>query len=143
MIGLNCPQIKISDFRRAADAAGEPAAVAAVDVAVGLAFLYHATGILEHREQRQTEDAELAAVGVAGKRQGDRAFGGEVDEVGVMREEHGRCAGGQFFEGFFHVFFAEVGEIGTIHRVVDPRQMEAAAGDLAALVDEDLHARVR
>ncbi len=140
---LNRSQIEVSDFRRATDAAGEPAAVATVDVAIGLAFLYHAPGVLEYGEQRQAEDAELAAVSVAGERQGDHAFGGEVDEVGVMREEHGRCAGGQFFQGFFHVFFTEVGEIGTIHRIVDARQMKAAAGNLAAFVDEDLHARVR
>lgn len=143
MIGLNRPQIEISDFRRAADAAGEPAAVAAVDVAVGLAFLYHAPGVLEHGEQRQAEDAELAAVGVAGECQSDRAFGGEVDEVGVMREEHGRCACGQFFQGFFHVFFAEVREVRPVHWVVDAGEEDAAAGNLAAFVDEDLHTRVR
>lgn len=139
----NRPQIEIGDFRRATDAAGEPAAVATVDVAIGLAFLYHAPRVLEYGEQRQAEDAELAAVSVAGERQGDRAFGGEVDEVGVMREEHGRCACWQFFQGFFHVFFAEVREVRPVHRVVDAGEKDAAAGDLAAFVDEDLHARVR
>lgn len=140
---LDRPQIEIGDFRRTADAAGEPAAVAAVNVAVGFAFLHHAPRVLEHGEQRQAEDAKLAAVGVAGERQGDCTFGGEIDEVGVMREEHGRCACGQFFQGFFHVFFAEVREVRPVHRIVDACQMKAATGDLAALVDEYLHARVR
>ena len=138
----NRPQIEISDFWRAADAAGKPAAVTAVDVAIGLADLDHASGVFEHGEERQAEDAELAAVGVSGKRQGNRTFGRQIDEIGMVRKEYGRCARGQLFHGFFHVFFAKLGEIGPIHRVVDTGEKNAAAGDLAALVDEDLHARL-
>lgn len=77
-------QCEVSDFWRAAQAEGEPAAVAAVDVAVRITDPDHAAGVFEDGEERLAEEAELAAVGVAGQGQGDIIGGTVVDAFGVM-----------------------------------------------------------
>ena len=80
-------QCEVRNLWRAAQAERKPAAVAAVDVAVGIAEFDEAAGVFEHGEERLAEDAELAAVGVAGQGQGDAMGGTVVDAFGVMAEQ--------------------------------------------------------
>ena len=142
-------QGKVRNLRRAAEAEGEPAAVAAVDVAVGIAEFDEAAGVFEYGEERLTEDAELAAVGVASQGQGD-AMGGSVVDVfgglgglargGVCEQDRGDVFG-QILDGLLHVILALCLEMGTVHRVVDAEHVEVLAGHFAALIDEDVDAR--
>lgn len=56
-----------------------------MDVAVGIAELDEAAGVFEYGEERLTEDAELAAVGVASQGQGDAMGGSVVDAFEIGR----------------------------------------------------------
>lgn len=134
-------QGKVGDLRRAAEAEGEPAAVAAVDVAVGIAEFDEAAGVFEDGEERLTEDAELAAVGVASQGQGDAMGGAVVDAFGVMGEQDGGGVGGQILHGLLHVILALFLEMRAVHRVVDAEHVKILAGHFAALIDEDVDAR--
>ena len=134
-------QGKVRNLRRAAEAEGEPAAVAAVDVAVGIAEFDEAAGVFEYGEERLTEDAELAAVGVASQGQGDAMGGSVVDAFGVMGEQDRGDIFGQILDGLLHVILALCLEMGTVHRVVDAEHVEVLAGHFAALIDEDVDAR--
>lgn len=134
-------QCKVGNLRRAAEAEGEPAAVSAVDVAVGIAEFDEAAGVFKYGEERLAEDAKLAAVGVAGQGQGDAMGGAIVDAFGVMAEQNRGDILGQILDGLLHVILALCLEMGTVHRVVDAEHVEVLAGHFAALIDEDVDAR--
>lgn len=112
-----------------------------MDVAVGIAEFDEAAGVFEDGEERLAEDAELAAVGVAGQGQGDIIGGTVVDAFGVMGEQDGRYICGQILDGLLHVILALCLEMGTVHRVVDAEHVKILAGHFAALIDEDVDAR--
>ena len=134
-------QCKISNLRRAAEAEGEPAAIAAVDVAVGIADLDDAAGVFKDGEERLAEEAELAAVGVAGQGQGDAIGGTIVDAFGVMGEQDGGNICGQILHGLLHIILALCFEMRPVHRVVDTEQIEILARYFAILIAEDIDAR--
>ena len=112
-----------------------------MDVAVGIAELDEAAGVFEDGEERLTEDAELAAVGVASQGQGDAMGGSVVDAFGVMGKQDRRDIFGQILDGLLHVILALCLEMGTVHRVVDAEHVKIPAGHFAALIDEDVDAR--
>ena len=112
-----------------------------MDVAVGIAEFDEAAGVFEDGEERLAEDAELAAVGVAGQGQSDVVGGAVIDAFGVMGEQDGRGVGGEIFHGLLHVILALCFKMRTVHRIVDAEHVEVLTGHFAALIAEDIDAR--
>lgn len=112
-----------------------------MDVAVRITDPDHAAGVFEHGEERLAEEAELAAVGVAGQGQGDIIGGTVVDAFGVMGEQDGRYICGQILHGLLHIILALRFEMRPVHRVVNAEQIEVLARYFAILIAEDIDAR--
>lgn len=105
-----------------------------MDVAVGIADLDDAAGVFEDGEERLAEEAELAAVGMAGQGQGDIIGGTIVDAFGVMGEQDGGYICGQILHGLLHIILALCFEMRPVHRVIDAEHPEIFAGHFAALI---------
>ena len=73
-------------FSRAAEAEREPAGVASCDVAVMSTVAVHASRVLEWRDDRLAEEAELRAVGMACQCQECAVLEALIDEIGMMPE---------------------------------------------------------
>lgn len=112
-----------------------------MDVAVGIADLDDAAGVFEDGEERLPEEAELAAVSVAGQGQGDIIGGTVVDAFGVVCEQDGGYICGQILHGLLHIILALCFEMRPVHRVVDAEQIEVLARYFAILIVEYIDAR--
>lgn len=113
-----------------------------MDVAVGIADLDDAAGVFEDGEERLAEEAELAAVGMAGQGQGDIIGGTIVDAFGVVCEQDGGYICWQILHGLLHIILALRFEMRPVHRVVDAEQIEVLSRYFAILIAEDIDARV-
>lgn len=112
-----------------------------MNVAVGIADLDDAAGVFKDGKERLAEEAELAAVGVAGKCQGDVIGGAVIDAFGVVCEQDGRYICGQIRHGLLHIILALCFKMRPVHRVVDAEQIEVLARYFAILIVEDVDAR--
>lgn len=112
-----------------------------MDVAVGIADFDDAAGVFEDGEDRLAEEAELAAVGMAGQGQGDIIGDTVVDAFGMMGEQDGGYICGQILHGLLHIILALRFEMRPVHRVVDTEQIEILARYFAILIAEDIDAR--
>lgn len=112
-----------------------------MDVAVGIADLDDAAGVFEDGEERLAEEAELAAVGMAGQGQGDIIGGTIVDAFGVVCEQDGGYICWQILHGLLHIILALRFEMRPVHRVVDAEQIEVLSRYFAILIAEDIDAR--
>lgn len=112
-----------------------------MDIAVGIADLDDAAGVFEDGEERLAEEAELAAVGMAGQGQGDIIGGTVVDAFGVMGEQDGGYICGQILHGLLHIILELCFEMRPVHRVVDTEQIEVLARYFAIFIAEDIDAR--
>lgn len=74
-------------FSRAAEAEREPAGVASCDVAVMSTVAVHASRVLEWRDDRLAEEAELRAVGMACQCQECAVLEALIDEIGMMGQK--------------------------------------------------------
>lgn len=112
-----------------------------MDVAVGIADLDDAAGVFEDGEERLAEEAELAAVGMAGQGQGDIIGGTIVDAFGVVCEQDGGYICWQILHGLLHIILALCFEMRPVHRVVNAEQIEVLARYFAILIAKDIDAR--
>lgn len=135
-------QGKVRNLRRATEAEGKPAAVAAVDVTVRIADLDHAPGIFEYREKRLTEEAELAPMGMACQGQGDAISGTIVDAFWMMCKQDGEGIFGQIFHSLLHIILTLLFKMRPVHWIVNTEHVEVLSGHFAALIYKDVYARL-
>lgn len=91
-------------FSRAAEAKREPAGVASCDVAVMSTVAVHASRVLEWRDDRLAEEAELRAVGMACQCQECAVLEALIDEIGMMGQKDDGSAPRNTCERFISPF---------------------------------------
>ena len=112
-------------------------------IAVILTDAHHATRVLEHGKERQTEDAELAAVRMPRQRERHAAMRRRiVDELRMMREQNGNSVTRNIRHRLSEIrLFLRVKSVAACKRIVHTCDVECTApSDMLRRVQHDMDA---